>query len=168
MPKLYAGIGSRSTPADVLNLMERTAEKLAVNGWHLRSGGARGADQAFEVGAKYACDSYRPDPNRYDQDVWAAATDLAAQVHPAWRNCSPYARRLHTRNVFQIIGHEAEANPSRFVLCWTPDACEDGTDTTQATGGTGQALRIAHYYGVPIFNLANPATRQRIEAWLGD
>lgn len=166
MARIYTGIGSRNTPADVLTLAGTIARRLSDQGWHLRSGGARGADQAFEIGCCGACDSYAPVPQRYAPADWAMAESIAAQHHPAWTRCSGYVRQLHTRNVFQILGHEGLNEPSRFVLCWTPDGCEDGTRTTRATGGTGQALRIAATFGVPIYNLANPATRQRIERWL--
>lgn len=47
----YAGIGSRETPASVLDLMSRIARKLGARGWTLRTGGAEGADLAFYAGA---------------------------------------------------------------------------------------------------------------------
>ena len=48
--KYYAGIGSRLTPAPVLDLMNRIATHLVKKGWTLRSGGADGADTAFASG----------------------------------------------------------------------------------------------------------------------
>ena len=51
---LYAGVGARKTPADVLGWMERIAAGMATQGWTLRSGGARGADSAFERGCNTA------------------------------------------------------------------------------------------------------------------
>lgn len=47
---LYAGVGSRATPEPVLDLMRRCATRLEVLGYTLRSGGANGADTAFEEG----------------------------------------------------------------------------------------------------------------------
>ena len=49
----YAGVGSRETPQDVLKIMWKIGKHLADKGYTLRSGGARGADAAFENG----CDS---------------------------------------------------------------------------------------------------------------
>lgn len=74
----------------------------------------------------------------------AEARGMAARVHPAWSKLSQGARKLHTRNVPQVLGADL-ASPVEFVLCWTPD----GKDS----GGTGQALRIARAYDVPVFNL---------------
>jgi predicted Rossmann-fold nucleotide-binding protein len=48
---IYAGIGSRDTPADVLELIESLARGFAARGWTLRTGGSPGADQAFYRGA---------------------------------------------------------------------------------------------------------------------
>ena len=47
----YAGIGSRETPPNVQKDMQELARILAENGWHLRTGGADGADTAFAQGA---------------------------------------------------------------------------------------------------------------------
>ncbi len=52
------------------------------------------------------------------------------------------------RNVPQVLGRTL--NPqyySKFVIAWTKDG--------KATGGTGQALRIAEHYNIPIYNLFN-------------
>jgi predicted Rossmann fold nucleotide-binding protein DprA/Smf involved in DNA uptake len=46
----YAGIGARSTPPQILSVMTRLASKLEGMGYTLRSGGAAGADTAFERG----------------------------------------------------------------------------------------------------------------------
>ena len=70
-------------------------------------------------------------------------------------------RSLHARNCHQVLGPD-QASPARFVLCWTPDASLDGCG--QDVGGTGQALRIAHHYGVPVFNIALAEHAQRLRA----
>ena len=48
----YAGIGSRETPAHVLEIMATVANEMATRGWTLRSRRADGADSAFEAGAR--------------------------------------------------------------------------------------------------------------------
>jgi len=50
-PKFYTGIGSRKTPYQVQQQMQRIAQFLAKKGYTLRSGSANGADSAFEEGA---------------------------------------------------------------------------------------------------------------------
>ena len=48
----YAGIGSRTLPYSVVRNMTQMGIKFAEKGWTLRSGGALGADRAFEDGCK--------------------------------------------------------------------------------------------------------------------
>ena len=50
------------------------------------------------------------------------------------------------------------------MLCWTPDASLDGA--ARASGGTGQALRLAAGHGIAVFNLARPDHEQRIRRLL--
>lgn len=56
---LYAGIGSRETPRSILDLMTAIARKLEALGYTLRSGGATGADTAFEEGVERLKEIYR-------------------------------------------------------------------------------------------------------------
>lgn len=147
----YAGIGSRKTPEAVLIEMSNIAMKLAMRGWTLRSGGADGADKAFERGA----DMMRGRKVIRGVTEQPHAMDHAARYHPAWDRCDAYARSLHARNSLVMLGDRLD-HPVSFVVCWTPGAA--------VTGGTGQALRIAEdkQYHIPIFNLARggPAGNQ--------
>jgi len=174
--KVYTGIGSRETPRDILYIMQDFALELAGRAWTLRSGCAPGADSAFEEGAfsAYFANSRRPKPELYLpwprfegrrkavvslEQPQPEAYSIAEQFHPAWTKCSPAARSLHARNVHQILGADVTRPVlSRFVICWTFRG--------EGGGGTGQALRIAHHYNIPIFDLANQADYERIAAGL--
>lgn len=169
---IYTGVGSRSTPEDVLRLMERLAARLATRGWRVRSGRAPGADQAFEVGAERALgdvEVYRPDGGWCGLEELTPggpspeAFELAGEVHPAWYRCSSYVRALHARNCHQVLGPEL-AEPARFLCCWTPDGSMDGS--SREAGGTGQALRVAVRFGVPVVNLARPGHRRSVESFV--
>ena len=50
--KFYTGIGSRNTPVSEQEKITKIAAYLEAIGFVLRSGGADGADQAFERGVK--------------------------------------------------------------------------------------------------------------------
>ena len=171
----YAGIGSRETPPAVLDLMRRAASQLSLQGWVLRTGMAGGADQAFYGGASTcgALELYLPwhsfeagarSPTGVAQQYVLgqpspAAYEMAARFHPAWSWLAQSVRRLHARNCHQVLGPDL-ASPARFVLCWTPDGSLDGRG--RRVGGTGQALRIAHYHGIAVFNLARPEHAERL------
>lgn len=161
MTTFYAGIGSRRTPENVLVIMEMAARRLARLGYILRSGAAPGADAAFELGAGSLAEIFLPWPgfnghssplNRPDP----RALEMASRFHPAWSRVSRSGRLLHARNCYQILGRSLE-DPVRFVLCW-----HDGS------GGTMQTVRIAQSRSIPIFNLRDPATRARLEAFVRD
>ncbi len=153
----YAGVGSRGTPLNTLERMRCYATRLAERGLIVRSGGAPGADTAFEEGTVgFSPDRrriYLPWPgynNRWNGIVVGndvALREIAARYHPNWARCKAGARKLHTRNVAQILGHTQPHVLSQFVLCWTERA--------RGGGGTGQAIRIAKAYGVPVYDLAD-------------
>ena len=144
----FTGVGSRKTPIEVLALMTAIARKLVSMNYILRSGGAKGADTAFEKGAGNSKRIY------YANDATYAAMGIAAQYHGAWHRCSEYAKKLHGRNAFQVLGDDLQT-PSRWVICWTPDACLSHETRGWNTGGTGTAISIGDANGVPIVNLAN-------------
>lgn len=152
----YTGIGSRETPDDILDLMESAARALRHRaGYTLRSGGADGADSAFERGAGSQSEIYLPwkgfnGSNSPLYHISTEAMELAASLHPAWSRCSQGARKLHARNCYQVLGSDLNA-PSRFVLCWH-----------NGSGGTLQACRLAEACGVPIRNLADTHTRTAV------
>jgi len=154
--RYYTGTGSPSAPRDILDLMTNIAFRLAQAGYTLRSGGAAGADKAFERGAGGNADIYRAN------DATWEAMEMARKYHSAWGRCSSYARKLHARNAFQVLGPGLD-KPSEFMICWTPDGCISHADRSRFTGGTGTAISIAEAYGVPIFNLQRKAHRDWAE-----
>jgi hypothetical protein len=145
---IYAGIGSRETPANILEAMRYFAAEAAHLGWTLRSGGADGADSAFEFGAGTQKEIWVPWYNyngrRSTHVCTRAAIELAEQFHPAWDRCSQGARKLHGRNMHILLGENFKS-PVDFVLCWTKDG--------GPTGGTGQAIRAAGKHTIPVYNL---------------
>ena len=157
---VYAGIGSRATPAPVLQTMTVMAAWLARCGWHLHSGGAAGADSAFAAGAPAGTRTlflpwpgYRGNTGTDCRTLGADRTRpclaIAAALHPAWHRCSPAARKLHARNV-GILGADTDT-PVDAVVAWT----EGGA----VRGGTGMGIRIAHDRGIPVLNLGSMRPR---------
>lgn len=160
----WAGIGARKTPEPVLADMTELARRMSDAGFHLSSGGARGADTAFAAGV--------PADRRSIWLPWAGYNNLrgadcqtlpperlqdcmevARRLHPNWDNCSPAVRALHARNVAILLGPNLD-NPVDAVVCWT----EGG----RRRGGTGLGIRIAQDWNIPVINLATVSTRQ---AW---
>ena len=152
--RYYAGIGSRETPNDILSLMTAIAEHLRDNDWVLRSGGAKGADSAFEIGANDKKEIFLPWPNfngnqsLFDGKNFVYKKEhiiLAKDFHPNFNNLNQAAKKFMIRNSAQIIGKSKEDTCSSFVICWTKNG--------KFSGGTGQALRIAESLNIRIYNL---------------
>ncbi len=154
MPHFYAGVGSRSTPDSILKVMAHTAKLLRARNCIPRTGGAPGADLEFMREEPYELylpwDGFNGHKKSTLPCPHSEAYIIAQQHHPAWNRLGASARALHARNSHQVLGPSLDS-PSEFVLCWTPDGSEE--ITTPATGGTGQAIRIAAAYKIPIINM---------------
>ena len=151
MEKYYAGIGSRETPVWATNIMNALARKLESDGYILRSGGAEGADLAFERGTETK-EIFRPHHATTDALV------LAEEFHPRWFELNDYVKRLHARNCQIILGENLDS-PVKFTVCWTKNGA--------TLGGTGQAIRLCEHYKIPVFNIAIPETLTRFKKYLG-
>lgn len=158
---IYAGIGSRETPDDILLLMEQSATILARKGFICSTGAAIGADQACANGALLGGGNVHLHlPWKGYNSDWSnklvgnvsyfilQPTDSAAyksveEYHPAHKRIvdkrGPMA--LHARN-YNILFKPDKVD---FIICWTRDGKIDG--------GTGQALRIAADNNIRVYNL---------------
>ncbi len=126
----------------------------------MRSGGAIGADSAFEQG----CDSGRGKKEIFyasnnkgkivtDKNVWEEAAKLAEGIHPAREKCNEYARKLHSRNCFQVMGGDL-CSPVSLLICWTKNG--------KASGGTATAINLALRNNIPVYNLFFDNTLQEL------
>jgi hypothetical protein len=158
--KYYSGIGSRESPEPILRVMEQVGKYLAEKGWVLRSGGADGADSAFEKG----CDAghgnkeiYLPWKgfNENSSELYLKSPllketkdkvfEIASQFHPVWDLLSFGAQCLMARNIYQVLGQDL-ATPVSMVICFNLGGFTHG--------GTSQALRVAKDRSIPIFRLS--------------
>ena len=169
----YAGIGSRETTPTWRTSFQNIGSLLAFNGFTLRSGGAAGADKAFENG----CDSvfgnkeifytykvtYRKDGGaEYDvrplNYISPDALAFVDKYHPAPHHLTDGGKLLMARNTYQVLGLDL-MSPVDFVICWTPLGRDDG--------GTGQAIRIANAHNIPVYNTRNKDAVEALLSILG-
>jgi hypothetical protein len=171
----YTGVGSRATPDDVLHLMIEIGEALSSeNDYVLRSGGAPGADQAFERGGDsinqeiYIPWSGFEDYDEMEEHVinvqtlpnYTQAEATVAELHPNWAACSRGAKALHTRNVYEVLGWGLD-RPSDLLIYWAPV-----DKSGKVTGGTATAVHLAQENNVPTYNLNDPLVREEWESAL--
>ncbi len=147
---IYTGIGSRETPTELKNDIKTIVEHLNKKGYTLRSGGAPGADSFFEEHAEKK-EIYLPWRGFNGNtsllfNPTPEAFEMAQKYHPNWGRLSYGAKKLMARNCHQVLGLDLKS-PTDFIVCWTKDG--------KATGGTGQALRMAEDLKIPVYNLYN-------------
>ena len=142
MSRIYAGIGAISTRSAAGD--DSTGFQMEEEDWKLRSGGAAGADSAFEAGVANPANRaiYLPG-NTFNQRSaqmpgmhnstrlpgWQQALESVARYHPAPERLSPFAKNLMARNAMQMLGPRMD-KPADLVVAYTPKG--------QVTGGTGQ------------------------------
>lgn len=149
----YTGVGSRETPPDMMRKLEYIGERLAELGYTLRSGGARGADMAFQRGAQdvdglvtvyHAKGKFK---HLIPEWCFEEVRKHIPPDRPPFDSMEEHTRKLLARNMLQVLGDDGKT-PSEFLVCWTPAGLTDG--------GTGYALRCAAAHGVMTYNLRNP------------
>ena len=153
----FAGIGSRETPTNILQTMTRIAESLVNSGFVLRSGGAPGADSAFEQGCSRESQKQIFLPWKSfngNCSTLYPPFKLASIIHPVYNKLSTKAQTLIARNMHQILGIGLD-DPVDFVVCWTQDGCESEKTYSIKTGGTGSAIVLASRLDIPVYNLSN-------------
>jgi len=168
----YTGVGARVTPGRILEKFERGNMmstlvkwgcKLASAGFTLRSGGAEGADTAFEHGCNLIHGNkeiYLPwkgfnNSNSPLYYIPPEAFEIAGDVYGAtWKFQKQAVKKFMARNMMQVMGIGLD-EPSEFLLCWTPDGCTTHMARTRETGGTGQAIAYASELNIPVFNFFN-------------
>lgn len=148
----YAGIGSREAPDWILSYMRAIARWLGLKGYNLRSGHAPGSDFVFELG----CDEVNGSKEIFLPWIGFNGSDstlivnkelafkLAEKYHKFWNSLRHPTKLLMARNGHQVLGKELN-DPVKFVVCWTKNGSGEG--------GTGQAIRIALDYNIPIFDM---------------
>ena len=146
--KYYSGIGSRETPLSIKETIKEIVEILNKKDYILRSGGAPGADSFFEEFADKK-EIYLPWPkfNANSSElnsVCKNAYKVAKKFHPAWERLSEAGKKLMARNSYQVLGQDLQT-PVDFIICWTPGG--------KLKGGTAQAMRIANFCHIPVYNL---------------
>lgn len=170
----YAGIGSRETPQDVLDVMTKAATYLESLGYTLRSGGAEGADTAFEKGVKSKKQIFKGFDKTGDTEK-----KIAHEIHPNLQGAMEGSKKraiakgkdgersakavenLMARNTNQIFGEKLDT-PVDFVLAYDPSGWT-GKGPRPVKGGTLQAIDMAARKGIPVINMADPNWRAQLK-----
>ena len=162
----YAGIGSRETPNDILVEMSKVSKYLEKLGYTLRSGGAKGADQAFEEDIKnkeifLATKPASPETLAIAREIHPAPEAIDNAKNKKGESSAAFIWNIMARNTNQVFGENLDT-PVDFVLAWTKDG-KVGYGTDRAAGGTGQAIEMAARKGIPVINMFNSNWKEELE-----
>lgn len=162
-------VGSREASLDDLELLIRIGRTYTDLGVAVSSGDAFGSDRAgwygakqsrkySEVGARiYLVDSKASRKRVAQQpffmvaqdfsENWDLARAMAQSARGSFRGLDDYGEALHTRNVFQIFGHDLKSHV-RAIIYSAPTVGDIKRECIK--GGTATALHLAIEAGVPI------------------
>lgn len=162
--RFYTGVGSSRTPPDICALIIALAQHLATTGMILRTGANKGADQAFAAGAAENREVYSPytEAGGYangivitDREIAGQALTIAARLHPNWKSYNDFARKAHTRCIYQVLGADLQT-PSAYVICYG-----SVDDNGHIEGSTRTTFALAQARSIPVYNLHDLSTRSK-------
>jgi hypothetical protein len=189
MKPCYAGIGSRRISASETATISSLASSLKDR-FTLYSGHAEGADQAFESGAgeesvvwlpfESFCTEVPIYGKSYVMGNSPAGIQSAMRFHPRGKMLHLGARAMMSRNHHQIFGLPPGHPKVSFVVCCAIQGCDDETRDfllsrfgevdgrkmveSSVHGGTGQAVRAASYFDIPVVNIRTEGWREKLQA----
>lgn len=84
---------------------------------------------------------------------------IAESIHPNWEACKQGAKKLHTRNVCQILGRDVDT-PSDLVLFYCKEV------GGKPTGGTATAVNLGLKVGCKTINMLHSNWRELLRPLL--
>jgi hypothetical protein len=144
----WTGVGSQKTPPQVGQVMTRLSAYFETLRFVLRTGGASGADTYFYNGLNRKNDNtlqmfhpWKGFSSSGSDDHYRAhypqnkAFEMMEEIHPKPRLLTQAGRKLHARNIHQVLGPDLD-HPikSAFLVCWTPGGggCRGNKDRNRA------------------------------------
>ena len=70
------------------------------------------------------------------------------------------------KNVRLLLGNKA-MSLAQFMICYTDDGAETTKEVTPRAGMCGHAIKVAHFYNIPVFNLKHQDCESRVLAMFG-
>lgn len=162
MKKYITIIGSRDISNTEFFILQSLASSLHGMGYTLRSGGAEGSDSS--INHLTNIEIYIPWNNfnglahngktvfelsrMPDQQL---AKERMFKIHPEPKKLSQGAIKLHTRNIYQVIGYGGQNGVKSDAVIYCSEQGKDGNPL----GGTRTAVVYAKQLKIPVFNIRN-------------
>ncbi|EPR7483870.1 hypothetical protein ACU8KO_002494 [Vibrio alginolyticus] len=193
--KRYTGLCAEDAPESESQFLSVIAERLAREGYFLRSGGLESHSAPFEAGvwAPIGIDPENPraiiPPMHIYLPLERVGERLAdqktyfdiqqqhfmksghyheiASAHRDVRLTISMKRSFELDSLVPaLLGCDLD-NMSRFMVCWAPNPTFDSNNKmNDCSGSMSMAVRIAYSHGIEIFNTAVPAHKHRLLKWI--
>lgn len=187
----YAGVGSRETPIEIQQQMYLAAKELDRMGYTLRSGGALGADKAFEgapqpwkkkdgtvagtkefTKSKAEVDEWSKYSNQYNSKTGRLKNKEIYTVKDANDTTREIAKEIHPasdRLSDYVLDLQARNTFQIFGkdLDTPVDFVLTWTPKGEFSGDTAQAMRLAIGKGIPVINMAKEGWQKELRDLVG-
>lgn len=98
------------------------------------------------------------------ESSYLKAEAIMEDHHPNGASLRQGARKMHVRNVFQVLGVYLDERSQVDLTIY----CADETPTGKVSGGTATAVAISRTYGIPTFNLRIDEQYEQIRTLLSN
>lgn len=172
LSRFFSVFGSRKTPADVLDDIERLCRYFIGKGLQVRCGPCReGPDfRAVCVANQLGGLGYAQAPmvhlddrlNRFAITHYGSgALAICRPLVEGFNDLPIEKRHWWAATAALLMGFNVD-EPSRFAIIWTPDGACRPEHVSKETGLSARGILLAHAFGIPVFNLARDAHRKRL------
>ena len=176
----YACVTDGKTPDDILEKIGTIAMRLSELGYTARLNGNKPATNYVSRNS-IEREIYLP-WNKFEAEqggekleskfckVTDAAIDLMEEHYTPrngkdWATISLGVKKIISRDAHMILGNDLRS-PVKFLITWTMDGAEKKQDLTPKAWFCGPVISLAVASRIPVFNLKNPNTADRLNQFL--
>lgn len=168
--KPYIMTSGRDVPKHIVEQMVELSRSIKESGYVLRIGGLEGGDNVLGELDKDA-ELYLPWKNFSDKvsKLYFSTEEclaLASKFNAKFNEINNSMRSFLGMYTRMVLGKDLKSRVN-FIICWTPDGAEDSSSITTKTGLIAQAIGIASAMKIPVFNLNNADTVNKIKTYIG-
>jgi hypothetical protein len=165
----YTAVSLPGFPDALIPDMRNTASRLAQKGFILRTGFDDAAWGSFMGSAKPFNRYVHISTNDITPTDLRIAKDTIREKDKFGWDCMDKQKKMrYARNVALLLGI-GNSEPSKFLLCWTPNGAECAAHCTGLNGKTGFVgffIIIARTHGIPVINLHRPEWEAKLNSVL--
>lgn len=165
----YVATGNQDAPPHILDKFTAIVKELEQRGYTMRNGGMKGPEDVCERNTVRQ-EIHLPWKGFDEKDskftfTTNHAKELAGKFQPGYDGLKPVIQTFLAKNVRMIMGKDLKS-PALFMIIWSEDGADSLETKTARTGNVGHPIAIADALKIPVFNLGNPQSEQRLKSYL--